>query len=224
MAEWLWIEEFPLDQGRLVAGAARAGRSKQEYTLRLRGVRVLNNRKLIGQAEVHLHTVVIDGYPDMESNKPFWTQSFMFPNVKDGDMLSIDPDLGVQLYRGKPEDFLNLYVMVVRNRQAGRDFADVLKQNMAGEGIGTLIGGAISVFAEVPAGQSIDDIRRLATGAVNTTIDYFMKQKNPVIGVYYGSLTREKHYGLGLRPPGYPDDLITCGDTLQLGYQVEETA
>lgn len=223
MAEWLHIEESPIDKSMYVAGAARAGRSKQEYVLTLRSVRVLNNKKLFGSAEVHAHTVVIDGYPDMQLKTPFWAQSLLFPNVKDGDLLSIDPEFGLQLYRGKPQDFLNLYVMVVRNKKAARDFAEVLKENMVGQGIGTLVGGAVSIFAELPANLGPDAIRDLTTGAVNTTIDYFIKQKDPVIGVYYGSLTLEKEYGRGFHPAEYPDDLLSCGEALQLGYQVEET-
>lgn len=223
MADWLCIEEFPIDKSILVPGAARAQRSQQEYALTLRAVRVLNNRKLFGGAEVHAHTVIIDGYPDMTSRNPFWAQSLLFPNVRDGDLLSIDAQLGLQLYRGRPQDFLNLYVMVVRNKQAARDFAEVLKENMVGKGIGTLVGGAVSIFAQLPADLGVDVIRDLTTGAVNTTIDYFIKQKNPVIGVYYGSLTRETNYSSGYHPVGYPTELILCGEALQLGYKVEET-
>jgi hypothetical protein len=61
MAEWLHIEESPIDKSMLVPGAARAGRSKQEYVLTLRRVRVLTNKKRFGSAEVHARTVVIDG-------------------------------------------------------------------------------------------------------------------------------------------------------------------
>ncbi len=223
MAKWLHIEESPIDKSIFVAGAARAGRSKQGYVLTLRKVLVLNNKKLFGGAEVHAHTVVIDGYPDMKSKTPFWALSIMSPNVKDGDPMSIDSELGLQLYRGKPDDFLNLYIMVVRSKKAARDFAKVLKENMIGQGIGTLVGGAVSIFAKLPTRLGPDAIRDLATGAVNTTIDYFIEQKDPVIGVYYGSLTREKKYGLGFHPAGYPDDLLSCGEALQLGYHVEKS-
>lgn len=224
MAEWLCIEEAPLDDDLLVAAAPRAGRSKKSYLVTLRGVRVLDNKKLFGGADVGIHTVVIDGYPDMKSENPFWAQTLQFPNVKDGNLLSIDPDLGFQLYRGKPQEFLNLYVMAVRNKNAARDFAKVLKDNMVGEGIGTLAGAAVSIYATVPAGFGPDAIRKLTTTAVNTTIDYFAKQKNPAIGVYYGSLLRENGFGLGPHPAGLPDDLIACGEGLQLGYDVTDSA
>ena len=40
------------------------------------------------------------------------------------------------------------------------------------------------------------------TKAIDTTLDYYSSQKNLSIGVYYGSLLREKDYGLGLHRRG----------------------
>ena len=222
MAEWLCTDEAPLKKDVLLSVSARGSAEAQRYVLTLRGVRILNNKKLFGGATVNLDTVVVDGLPDMESKLPFWSQNFSFSGVKDGDLLSIDRDLGFQLYRGEPADFLNLYVLAVRNKKASRDFAAVLKENMVANEVGTVAGAAISVFADLPEMLGVDAIRKLVTKSVNATIDYFVAQENPVIGVYYGSLTPENHWGEGLRPPGFPDSMIDCGDSLQLAYEVME--
>jgi hypothetical protein len=222
MADWLCIDEAPLQKDVKVSVLARGGPHGEQYVVTLRGVRVLNNKKIFGGADVNLHAVVVDGLPDMKTKLPFWAQDFSFPAVKDGDLLPIDPELGFQLYRGEPVGFLNLYVLAVRNKKASRNFAAVLKENMIANEIGTVAGGAISVFADLPQVPGIDAIRNIVTKSVNVTIDYFVQQKNPVIGVYYGSLTPENHWGEGMRPPGFPDEMIDCGDSLQLAYAVEE--
>jgi hypothetical protein len=222
MAEWLYIDEAPLPNDIKLSVAARGSADAQRYAVFLRRVRVLDNKKLFGGAEVNLHTVVVDGLPDMKSKCPFWAQNFSFAGIKDGNLLAIDPDLGVQIYRGEPADFLNLYMLAVRNKKASRDFAAVLKENMIANDVGTVAGGAISVFADLPQVLGVDAIRNLVTKSVNSTIDYFLNQKNPVIGVYYGSLTPENQWGEGFRPPGFPDEMIACGDSLQLAYKVEK--
>lgn len=223
MATWLRTEETPFEEGPLIRGATRGARATVDHTVLLRSIRVIDNKKLFGSADVIVYAVVLDGYPDMESGKPFWAQQFAFPDVRDGATLdAIDPDLGIALYRGKPADFLNLYLMVVRDKQATRDLAKVLSENLVAEGLGTIAGAAISTYAGLPPGITAPMVRDLAKKAVETTLDFFAKQKNPVIGVYYASLLPGHGYGSGLHPTGFPADRLSCGDALEIAYEVRK--
>lgn len=223
MSTWLREEEAPFEAGLMVHAASRVVRAKATYTLLLRSVRVVNNKSLFGSADVIVYAVVLDGYPDMESGKPFWAQQFAFPDVKDGATLAaIDPGLGVAIYRGRPADFLNLYLLVVRDKQATRDLAKVLSDNLVAEGLGTLMGAAISTYAGLPPGVTVPMVRDMAKKAVETTLDFFSKQKNPVIGVYYASLLAQRGLGAGLHPGGFPPDLLPCGDALEIAYEVRK--
>lgn len=220
MSAWLCTEETPFAPSLFVTGAARAARTTQTCSVLLRTVRVLDNKRLFWAADVVVYAVTVDGYPDMKSQTPFWVQQFLFANVKDGATLPIDSQTGVLLYRGRPRDFLNLYLLVIRDTKTTQDFATLLKQNFVANGIGTLAGAAVSIYAGLPATATAPVVRDLTTQAVNTTLDYFSQQKNQVIGAYYASLLPEHTYGVGLHPPNYSAGLIDCGGALAIGYQV----
>lgn len=221
MATWLRAQEQPFDSGLLIQAASRSTRSKTAYAVLLRSVRVVDNHKLFGPADLIVYAVVVDGFPDMESGEPFWSQQLPFANVDDGASLDgIDSEAGLVIYSGKPADFLNLYLLVVRDKQTTRDLAQVLGDNLAAEGVGTLAGAAVSTFAGLPPGVTVPMARELVTKAVEKTLDYFVKQKNPVIGVYYASLLAQKDFGLGMHPKNYPPEHLSCGRALQIAYEV----
>jgi hypothetical protein len=207
----------------MVRAAARGVRAKDAYTVLLRSVRVVNNKSLFGTSDVIVYAVVFDGYPDMSSGRPFWAQQFAFPDVKDGATLgAIDPGLGVAIYHGQPADFLNLYLLVVRDKQTTRELAKVLNNNLVAEGLGTLAGAAISTYAGLPPGVTAPMARDMVKKAIETTLDFLAKQKNPVIGVYYASLLAQQQFSDGLHPAGFPPDLLVCGDALEIAYEVRK--
>jgi hypothetical protein len=221
MSKWLQQDEMPFEEELLVRAASRGARARATFTLLLRSIRVLNNKALFGSADVIIYAIVLDGYPDMKSGKAFWAQQFAFPGVNDGSTLkAIDPDHGVAIYHGRPADFLNMYLLVVRDKQTTRDLAAVLSDNLVAEGLGTLAGAAISTYAGLPPGITVPVVRELAKKAVETTLDFFAEQKNPVIGVYYASLLARQNFGKGLHPAAFPDALLPCGDALELAYEV----
>ncbi len=221
MSHWLRQEETPFEPGLMIRAASRGTRTKATQSVLLRSVRVLNNKSLFGSSDVIVYAVVLDGYPDMKSKQPFWAQQFTFPDVQDGATLkAIDPNLGVVIYQGRPVDFLNIYLLVVRDKQATRDLAKVLSENLLAEGVGTLAGAAISTFAGLPPSVTAAMTREATKKAVQTTLDFFSKQKNPVIGAYYASLLAEKEFSKGMHPAGFPPALIACGDALEIAYEI----
>ncbi|MBI2851675.1 MAG: hypothetical protein HYX84_01030 [Chloroflexi bacterium] len=223
MDMWLAREEASFEQKLFVPGAARAARSKNNYSILVRAVHILDNRRLFGASDVIVFTVVVDGYPDMKSKAPFWAQEFKFVDVKDGATLPIDADLGALIYRGKPRDFLNLYILVVRDMESTRRFADLLSKNLVAKGLGTLAGAAVSIFSGLPSTMTVPVVRDLTTQAVETTLDYFRQQKNVAIGTYYASLIKEKNdFGSGLHPPDYPSSLVNCGGALEIALEVKK--
>ncbi len=223
MTEWLLREETPFEPSLFVSGAARLARSKETCSILLRAVKVLDNRRLLLASDVIIYAVTVDGYPDMKSKTPFWMQQFNFPHVKDGATLSsIDKDSGVLVYRGRPRDFLNLYLLVVRDAQSTREFAKLLQDNFVAKGLGTLAGAAVSIFSGLPAGITAPVARELVTQAVGTTVDYFAKQSNLAIGAYYVSFIRERGFGAGLHPSDYPATLMNCGGALEIAYEVSK--
>ena len=99
----------------------------------------------------------------------------------------------------------------------------ILQDNLVAEGIGIGIAALTSIFAGPVAPLTIPAARDATTKAVETTLDYFSKQKNAAIGTYYVSLLEENNYGRGLHPSGYPNSVLTCGDALEIAYEIKIT-
>lgn len=220
MSLWLRSEEAPFSPevaAQPMETADRRGARRPTVTVSLRGVTVLDNKKLFGSASVRVLAVVVDGNRDTNSGAPFWSSELSFANVRDGAKLSIDPELGVVIYRGKPWGFLSLFVLVARDTDASRAFAKALEEGFLAKGIGTAAGAA-TIFAGAPIAAGA--AREVTTAVVTATLDVFAERKDPVIGTYYGSVTKEQHYGEGLHPSTYPAELIDCGGAAQLAYEV----
>lgn len=220
MARWLAEEVQPFRPRKLGLYATRTARSKSTYSLLLRAIRVLDNRKFWGASDINVFPVVVDGYPDMKTGLPFWVQELKFSGVKDGALLSIDPDMGRLIYRGRPRDFLNLHLLVIRDTSTTAEFAKLLKKNFLAQGIGTVAGAAVSIFAGPGASLAAPAARDLASKAVDATLDHFAKRKELVVGTYYGSLIAETEYGRGLHPKGFPVVMIPAGGAMELAYEV----
>jgi hypothetical protein len=224
MAEWLRKEEMPFapsDAAIMFDDAVRTRARRPTVTVSLRGVRVLNNRKLFGSARVRVLTVVVDGNRDNDGDAPFWRSELDFPGVGDGATLPIDPEFGYLVYRGRPWGFLSLFVLVAKDTEATRQFAQTLKENFLAKGIGAAAGAA-TIFAGAPMAAEV--ARQLAAGLVDTTLEVLAKKKNPLIATYYGSVTKEQKYGPGLHPSGYPSALIDCGATAQIAYEIASSS
>jgi hypothetical protein len=224
MPDWLRADESSFEPAPASMSGGADGPSDAKVDLRrptvticLRGVRVLDNKKLFGSAQVRVLLIVVDGRVNTQAGMPFWTQELPFPNVSDGATLPIDVDSGFVVYRSKPEGFISLFVIIARDTEATRAFAQALKDSFVAKGIGTTVGVGITLAG---ASLAAPAARALTTEAVDSALDYFRTKKNPLIATYYGSLTRERQYGGGLHPPEYPRRLLACGATAELAYEV----
>ena len=221
MVNWLLKEEAPIKKSISDSSVSKPIRSEQPYSILLRKIHVVDNKRLFFSTDLVIYSIIIDGFPDMRSGNPFWVQELKFSDVDDNTTLSIDPETGFLIYYGKPSGFLNLYILTVRDSSSIREFAKVLKDNFVAKGIGMIAGAAISIFAG--QNQTIGSITpTLAAGAVDLTIDYFINKGNKIIGVYYGSLLREDEYGNGFHPSSYPPELLDCGKVLGIAYEVRK--
>ena len=63
-----------------------------------------------------------------------------------------------------------------------------------------------------------------ATLLTDEIVDYFVKKRNVVIGVYYASLLKELKYGAGMHPASYPSSRLNCGGAVEIAYEVRTSA
>ena len=239
MVKWLLEEEMPIIAGPTVP--ARTGRGFgvkhtmgtmavliQRLELFLRGVKVINNGRLFGKANLIVYAFATDGSWDPRSGLSLLSSNPLpFPKVKDGAELSIDPDQGVLVYDGTPTYFLNLQIVAVKDTANARAFAQALKDRLTPEKIGAGGGPIAALLAAGISADNAEKIRGVVTSLVGAAVDYVAKQGNPLIGVYYGSLTQSgptggEPWGVGLHPKAYPNAMIDCMGAIHVAYEVKK--
>ena len=166
----------------------------------------------------------------MKNKRPFWSQQLTLPAMKDGDIRSFDDsgESGYLIFYGRPKDFINLYIIAFKDEQATREFAEMLQKSFLAEGIGIATGESITIFSGSAGLIAAPIARQMTNKAVDSTLSYYRNKKNPIIGIYYGSLLRNKNFGLGFHPPEYnpkssPPKMLEAGSALELAYEVVES-
>jgi|SRR5215208_6010991 len=229
MGNWLLMEEpsFP-DSYPVLSGT---GAAEADYSILLRKVRILDNRRMFGRpANILLYCIIVNGFPDMESRRPFWSQQLTLPAIRDGDIRNFDDggESGYLIFHGKPRDFINLYIIAFKDDQDTREFAKILQESFVAEGIGNVVGALVPIFGG-PAGVLAAPIARQMTNkAIDSTLNYYKNRGNPIIDIYYGSLLRNKNFGVGLHPTEYdprkiPPQMLEAGAAFALAYEVVES-
>ena len=118
MGNWLLKEEpvFPSSYS-VLSGTIAEG----DYSILLRKIRIIDNKRMFGRpANILLYCIIVNGYPNMRSRKPFWSQQLTLPAMRDGDIRSFDEggESGYVIFHGKPKDFLNHYIVAFKDEQA----------------------------------------------------------------------------------------------------------
>ena len=128
--DWLIDETTTPTKHELEAEVVQAphlrGKSSAALAIRLNDVVVHDVRKWFFGADIRLDAIVIDGGGNKDQNEPFYQPSTArFPGVKDGDRLPIyEP--GLLVFWGRPRHFLDVSIMVSRDRKDSEDLAVLL--------------------------------------------------------------------------------------------------
>ncbi len=152
--------------------------------VRLQDMVIHDNRKLFGEAEVRLDALVVHGGGAGQSPTDFYApQTFRFPRVADGDKLPIG-ESGLLVFYGRPRYFLDLFVLLSRNRKDSDDLASLLSKQLGSPqltgAVGTLLGLAVAaphvavVTAAMGAAAVVGDFSyQLLSHATGSTIGLY---------------------------------------------------
>ena len=84
---------------------------------------VLDTQKWFGEADLRLDAFVVQGGDDKDTL--YYPKTIRFHRVKDGDDIITGPK-GLMIYYGKPSHFLNISLMLSRDRKDSEDLADLI--------------------------------------------------------------------------------------------------
>ncbi|MGF7237360.1 MAG: hypothetical protein ACQSGP_20710 [Frankia sp.] len=187
-----------------------AGSQPDAVAIRLRDLVVHNNRKwfdLVKGADVRIDALIVQGNILTENPEAAYTPTTLrFPDVGDGDTLTPDPLL---VYYGWPRHFLDLAVLVSRDRQDSDDLASLLTSTLDGPDVRQAIAGlaplalaapqAAAVVAGLQAARVLADVAyRTVKAACGSTIGFyrgshlayperFGRGRNPADGLYHAN-------------------------------------
>ncbi len=180
------------------------GSRRASLAIRLNDVVIHDVRKWFGGADIRLDAIVVDGGGGVDGggdDRMFYQPSTArFPGVKDGDRLPIyEP--GLLVFFGQPRHFLDLSIMVSRDRKDSEDLAALMGKVAASDewhGISTTIGalaaGAPPVAAIVAALQSAGTLASYAVKILGEIT-------GDTIGLYRTHYLQHKdRFGLGRHP------------------------
>jgi hypothetical protein len=214
MAEWLIEDLVAGDAVRrsAVATAAavdRGGEGVAEaqpaaLAVRLHDLVVHNNKKwfdLFGGADVRVDVVVVQGnVVDGDASSAYAPSTIRFGGVADGASLATD-DHGLLVYFGRPRHFLDISLMVSRDRKDSDDLAQLIKG--AGTSKELRDAGTALLGLAMAAPQAAVVAGAVAAAAVVGNAAYRLVRavSGTTIGVYRGNrLAYPDRFGVGRNP------------------------
>lgn len=227
-AGWLIDERAPLNDAQVdqldreladSGPGTRGADGAATLAVSIHDVVIHDNRKWFGEADLRLDALVITGHGQQDAPSSFYMpQTASFARVKDADSLPLGPG-GLLAFYGQASHFLDILIMVSRDRKDSDDLATILKTGLqSGEltgGLGALLGLAVAapqvaaVTAAIAAAGALGDFAyRLLRNATGSTI-----------GLYRNShLQFRDGYGIG-NHPGPPPASFRVND-LSFRYEI----
>lgn len=189
--------------------------------VRLHDLVVHDNRKwasVLGGADVRVDVLAVTGNAlDGDDTKAYVPSTHRFHDVGDGDTLPMD-DSGLLAFFGWPRHFIDLSVIVSRDRRDSDDLATLLRDSVTSDEFV----GATETIANLIASPTVFALRE-AIGAAATlgSLAYTLVQKvsQASIGLYRGNrLESQQRFGIGRNP----DEGTYRVNELSLWYEVIE--
>lgn len=190
-------------QGSLPAEGARLrGGARANLAVLLNDVVIADTKKMFGGADVRLDAVVVHG-PEQDPGQDggfYQPTTFRFPDVRDGDRLPVEPP-GLLIFYGRPRQFLDLTIIVSRDREDSADLGHLLAGGLNSDewrqAAGTLLGLAV---AAPPAAAIVAAVGAAAVIG-NFAGEVLRQVTGSSIGLYRTAYLQHLHrFGLGRHP------------------------
>jgi hypothetical protein len=156
-------------------------------------------RKWFGGADLRLDALVVHGATH-SSGSIYQAGTFRFPRVRDGESLPIDAG-GLLLFLGRPTYFLDIFVVVSRDRTNNDDLAVLLQGSSAATDLADATQAVVDMGVAVPAVAAAAAGLR-AAGAIGALAHAVLKAAaEDAIGLYRASwLQFRDAFGVGPHP------------------------
>lgn len=195
------------------------GPDQQTLAVSVHDVIVHHNRKWFGEADIRLDALVVTGYGGENDSSSFYAaKTTPFARIKDSDKLQIGSG-GLLVFHGPASHFLDVFLMVSRDRKDSADLATLLMSSLQSDEMKGAIGGLIGLAVAAPHVAAV--IAAIGAAGVLGDFAYRLLQASTgsTIGLYRNSHLQHRD-GLGIGAhPGPPEGVFRAND-LSFRYQI----
>jgi hypothetical protein len=178
------------------------GKNAPVLAITLHDVVIHDVRKWFGGADIRIDALVVRGRKQKDEEPIYQPRTFRFPGVRDGEKLGIDTG-GLLIYHGKTVDFLDISIMVSRDRQDS-DTLDSLITGAARSDAVTQAAQAIGALALSAGAAALVGPALAGAGALADLVYRLIKNIcGDSLGLYHGSWLQVRD-GFGVGP--HPED------------------
>jgi hypothetical protein len=166
--------------------------------VRVHDIIVHSNKKWFGESDIRLDALVIHGQGKADNPESFYMPgTFRFSRVADGERLPTG-EAGLLIFYGKPLHFLDIFIMVSRDRRDSDDLTTLLsKQLQSGEAKGA-IGSLLGLAVSTPQVATVTAAVGAAAVVGNFAYQILRKTTGSTIGLYHTSwLQYRDEFGIG---------------------------
>lgn len=177
------------------------GEKVSPIAIRLHDIIIHDNKKWFGEADIRLDALVVHGQGKKSKPESFYMpRTFCFYRVDDGDRLPID-ETGLLIFYGKPLYFLDVFIMVSRDREKSSDLSTLLSEQLQSDEVQAAIGTLISLAVSMPQLAVVTAALGAASILGNFALQVLRKATGGTIGLYRASwLQHRDNFGIGRHP------------------------
>ena len=186
-----------------ISGATRRGGIKQPraYAVRLKELIIHNNLAWFGEGDIRLDALIVHGNASQSNTSDFYSPTtFSFPRVADGEALAIG-ESGLLLFLGKPRYFLDVFLLVSRDRHKLDNLANLLSRNLSSKNFEHVASPLLALAASEITSAAIGLALRAAVEVGDLAYQVVSAVATNTIGLYRTSfLQSADNFGLGKHP------------------------
>ena len=185
--------------------STRGGRESLEELLnlaiRIQDIMIWDTKKWFGEAEIRLDALVVHGNAIADNPQSIYMpQTFRFPAVKDKDRLPTG-ESGLLIFYGQPQYFLDIFILVSRDRKDSEDLANLISKQLNSSEIKESLAALLSLAVVAPQAAAIASAMGSASIMGNFAYQVLDRVTVNTIGLYRNSwLQNADNFGIGRHP------------------------
>ncbi len=193
--------EQDLELKPVTRGGLESTQELPNLAIRMQDIMIWDTKKWFGDAEIRLDALVVHGNAVADNpHSIYMPQTFRFPAVKDKDRLPTG-EKGLLIFYGQPQYFLDVFILVSRNRQDTEDLAALLSEQLNSSQIKESLTALLGLAVVAPQTAAIASAIGSASILGNFAYQVLSRVTGNTIGLYRNSwLQHTDNFGIGRHP------------------------